>query len=237
MAPAMPAPTAPPAPSDAALRGRARALLEAMTERARWIYAVPRGPGAPRVGPILEAEGLGCEEQDAGGQVARFSSGRGDASFVVFDSPELGAVLIEAEGPGAPPVLRKVLDATGFLAQSELLRGALDVQSGRASKPLRTLAHMVVAWDEDWSDLFLLHLASPDPVARHEATLALSVAAMVARDAGPARALLGEALKRERYPKLRETMAEALRLVEAMTGGPVELAPAAPPPDEGGREA
>ena len=68
---------------------------------------------------------------------------------------------------------------------------------------------MVVAWDEDWSDLFLLHLASPDPVVRHDATLALTVAVMVARDAGPAPALLEEAIRREKFPKLKETMREA----------------------------
>jgi len=134
-------------------------------------------------------------------------------------------LLLEAQGSGAPPILAKILDVTGFLAQSELLRVALDIHGERTSKALRVLAHMVVAWDEDWSDLFLLHLASPDPVARHEATLAVSVAAMVARDPGPANALLDEALRRERFPKLRETMAEARRMIEAMSGAPVEITP------------
>ena len=96
-----------------------------------------------------------------------------------------------------------------------------------AGKALRTLAHMVVAWDEDWSDLFLLHLAAPDPVARHEATLALTVAVMVAHDAGPAPALLEEAIKREKFPKLKDTMSEALNVVRGVTGGPVELKPEA----------
>lgn len=244
-----------PAPSDSALRARARTLLEAMTERARWIYAVPRDPGgaaadpaaageagepgeagSPSVRPparaMLEARGLRCEDEDAGGRVARYANDRGDASFVVFDSPELGVLLLEAEGSGAPPILGEVLAVTGFLAQSELLRTALDVQGSRAGKALRVLAHMVVAWDEDWSDLFLLHLASPDPVARHEATLAVSVAALVARDPGPTKALLDEARRRERFPKLRETMDEALRLIEAMTGGPVEITPDAGPGDD-----
>ena len=81
---------------------------------------------------------------------------------------------------------------------------------------------MVVAWDEDWGDLFLLHLAAPDPVVRHDATVALTVAVMVARDAGPAPALLEEAIRREKFPKLKETMTEALNLVRGLTGAPVE---------------
>lgn len=216
-----------PAPTDTALRGRARVLLEAMTERARWIYAVPRELGGDLVAPVvramLEGEGLRCEEEDAAARVARFAAERGAAVVVTFDSPELEVLLLEASGADAPPILANLLEKTGFYAQSQLLRTALEVRDPEASKALRTLAHMVVAWDEDWSDLFLLHLASPDAVARHEATLALSVAAMVARDAGPAKALLDEALRREKFPKLRETMSEALRVVEAMTGGPVAL--------------
>jgi hypothetical protein len=130
--------------------------------------------------------------------------------------------LVSASGASVVPVLSKVLDQTGFYAQSQLLRTALDVQDHEASKALRTLAHMVVVWDEDWSDLFLLHLASPDPVARHEAVLAVTLAGMVARDPGPAMALLGEALRRETYPKLAETMREAVGTLGASTGGPVE---------------
>jgi len=59
------------------------------------------------------------------------------------------------------------------------------VRDPEATKALRTLAHMVVAWDEGLGDLFLLHLAAPDPVVRHDATVALTVAVMVARAAGP----------------------------------------------------
>jgi hypothetical protein len=210
-----------PAPGDSALLARARVLLAAMTERARWIYAVPRRD--LDIHAMLTAEGLLCEAEDKAAGVARFATKRAGASFVVFDSPDLGVLLIEAEGSGAPPILARVLNATGFLSQSELLRAALDVSDERSSKALRVLAHMVVAWDDDWSDLLLLHLASPDPIARHVATAATCVAAMIARDAGPTKELLGEALRREKFPKLRETMAEALRLVEAMTGGPVEL--------------
>jgi hypothetical protein len=144
---------------------------------------------------------------------------------VVFDSPELEVTLIEATGGDAAPILAKVLDKTGFYAQTQLLKTALDVRSPEASKALRTLAHMVVAWDPDWSDLFLLHLASPDPVARHEAVVATSIAALVAREPGPAIHLLEEAARRETFPKLRETIGETLNVVRAMTGGPVEIKP------------
>jgi hypothetical protein len=75
---------------------------------------------------------------------------------------------------------------------------------------------MVVAWDGDWGDLFLLHLASPDPVVRHDAVTAITVAAMVARDAGPAPELLAEAGRRESYPKLKETIDEAMKCVAAI---------------------
>jgi len=209
-----------PRPTETALKGRARALLEAMTERARWIYAVPRELGERHLRPILEAEGLRCEAHDAG--AARFVQDDDKAMFVALSSPELEVMLIEAAGSAAPAVIRKVLDKTGFYAQSQLLKTALDVHDPEAPKALRTLAHMVVAWDGDWNDLFLLHLASPDPVARHEAVAAVSIAAMVARDPDPAVALLEEALAREKFPKLRDTIAEAIQVIRGSTGGPVE---------------
>ena len=75
---------------------------------------------------------------------------------------------------------------------------------------------MVVEWDADWADLFLLHLAAPDPVVRHDAVTALTVATMVARDRGPAPELLDEAAKRETYPKLKETIDDARRLIASL---------------------
>lgn len=248
-----------PVPSETALRGRARTIIEAMTERTRWIYAVPQDPGLKKaarpaaaeggaggaagaasaasegamlIHTILEAEGLRCEERDAGAGVARYSNEGRTIAFVVFDSADLEVVLVEASGGDAPPILAKVLDKTGFYAQTQLLRTALDVRDQEAAKSLKTLAHMVVAWDEDWSDLFLLHLASPDPVVRHEAALSVSVATMVARDAGPAVELLSEAIRRESFPKLRDTLKEALNLVQGTTGGPVEIKPELTPEGE-----
>ncbi|MEO7330576.1 MAG: hypothetical protein ABI193_18520 [Minicystis sp.] len=214
-----------PRPTETALRLRARALLEAMTARCRWIYAVPREIGAEAVRPLALAAGLQAIEEE--GPAARFANERGTASLVVFDSPELEVMLLEAAGEDAPPLLADILEKTSFYAQSTLLGTALDVRDEEAGKALRTLAHMVVAWDEDWSDLFLLHLAAPDPVVRHEATLALTVAVMVAHEAGPAPALLEEAMKREKFPKLKDTMREALNVVRGVTGGPVEITPEA----------
>jgi predicted nuclease of predicted toxin-antitoxin system len=211
-----------PRPTETALKGRARGLLEAMTARARWIYAVPLDPGAEAAPAVALAQGLRREGEDAAARAARYANEKGTASLVTLESPELEVLLLEAAGPDAPPVLADILDKTGFYAQSTLLGTALDVRDPEAGKALRTLAHMVVAWDEDWSDLFLLHLASPDAVARHDAVLALTVAVMVARDAGPAPELLEEAIRREAFPKLKETMGEALNVIRGFTGGPVE---------------
>jgi hypothetical protein len=217
-----------PRPTETALKGRARALLEAMTARARWIYALPRGEGPAAVAAIAAAHGLAREEEDTGAGASRYADEKGSASLVLFDSADLDVTLVEAAGPEAPEVLAEILDRTGFYAQSTLLGVALDVKDGEAPKALRTLSHMVVAWDEDWSDLFLLHLASPDPVVRHDAVLALTVAVMVAHDAGPAPALLDEAIRREKFPKLKETMTEAQSVVRGLAGGPVEVAPDSP---------
>lgn len=218
-----------PMPTDTALKGRARALLEAMTERARWMYAVPRDQGeAAAARSILEESGLRVEDSDDKAGVVRLASSSEKAAFVLFDSPDLEVLLIEATGPDAPGPLAKVLDRTGFYAQSQLLKAALDVRDPEAPKALRTLAHMVVAWDEDWSDLFLLHLASPDPIVRHDAAMALTVATMVARDPGPAVALLEEAERREKFPKLKDTLHEAIQLIHGLSGAPVEAKPEPP---------
>jgi hypothetical protein len=214
-----------PRPTETALKSRARGLLEAMTERARWIYAVPSDLGAEAAKPIALAAGLVLEEEEEGAMAARFGNEKGTASLVTFVSPELEVMLLEARGANAPQILSDILEKTGFYAQSTLLGTALDVRDPEAGKALRTLAHMVVAWDEDWSDLFLLHLAAPDPMVRHDAVLALTTAVMVAGEAGPAPSLLEEAIKREKFPKLKDTMIEALNVIRGITGGPVTVAP------------
>ena len=210
-------------PSDTALKSRARTLLEAMTERERWVYAVPRELGDTQARALLLERGLSVQEEDTAAGVVRLDDGKDKARFVLFSSAELEVTMIEASGPEAPPLLAELLDRTGFYAQSQLLKTALDVRDAECVKALRTLAHMVVAWDEDWSDLFLLHLASPDAVVRHEAVTSTSIAAMVSRDPPPALRLLEEALRREKFPKLQETMKEAIAVVTAMGGGPVQM--------------
>jgi hypothetical protein len=187
-----------------------------MTDRGRWIYALPPAEAARHVGSTLRARGFVASESEAGGKVVKWTQSAGVASLVVLEREDLEVTLVEAQGGDAAEPLGAILKQTGFFAQSALLSSALDVSTADARKALMTLAHMVVAWDEDWADLFLLHLASPDPVVRHDAVTALTVAAMVARDKGPASELLDEAKKRETYPKLKETIDEAKKLVEAI---------------------
>lgn len=195
-----------------------------MTDRARWVYALPLET-ATQVTVILGAEGFELTQKDPDAPVSRYEDSAKSAAFVAFASPELEVLLVEASGEAAAVALGRILDQAGFFAQSQLLGAAVDVRDPEAPKALRTLAHMVVAWDEDWSDLFLLHLASPDPVVRHDAVAALCVAALVAREVGPAVHLLEEARKREKFPKLNETMGEAIRMIQAATGAPVEATP------------
>jgi hypothetical protein len=187
-----------------------------MTDRGRWIYALPPAEAARHVGPTLKAHGFVAGEAEGDGKVVKWTQSAKAASLVVLEREDLEVTLVEAQGSGAAEPLGAILKETGFFAQSALLSSALDVSTADARKALMTLAHMVVDWDEDWADLFLLHLASPDPVVRHDAVTALTVAAMVARDKGPASELLNEAAKRETYPKLKETIDEAKKLVEAI---------------------
>jgi hypothetical protein len=107
-------------------------------------------------------------------------------SLVTLERPDLGVVLLQAFGPTTPDRLGPMLERTGFVPQSRLLGEAYAVGGSAASQALTALAHMVVLWDDDWADLFLLHLASPDPVARHEAALATVIAALSARQTEPA---------------------------------------------------
>jgi len=191
-------------------------LLERMTDRERWIYALPPEEAGRHLTPTLTAHGFVAGESENEGKVRKWTNEGASSSFVVLEREDLEVVLVEAQGGDAVAALGALLKETGFFAQSALLSSVMDVSTNDARKALLTLAHMVVAWDEDWADLFLLHLASPDPVVRHDAVTALTVAAMVARDKGPATELLAEAGKRETYPKLKQTIDEACKLVEAI---------------------
>jgi hypothetical protein len=186
----------------------------------RWAYAIDASVPKERwTGAILEA-GYCIVEEDMAAKVVRYeapplSGGSPPDTLVTLERQDL-VVVLQAYGPTTVDRLGPLLERTGFVPQSHLLGEAYAVGGPEASNALTTLAHMVVAWDEDWADLFLLHLASPDPVARHEAALSTVVAAFSARQPEPARSLLAEALSRESFPKLKDTLREALQAVERM---------------------
>jgi hypothetical protein len=190
-----------------------------MTARDRWIYALPPDDAAQHVAPTLEAHGFSTENVEAEAAVAKWQKAGSAAGFAIFERTDLDVVLVEAHGGEAVEALGALLGKTGFYAQSTLLSSAFDVGSEDAQKALLTLAHMVVAWDDDWADLFLLHLASPDPIVRADAVTAVTIAALVARDKGAAPELLAEAARRESFPKLKETIEQARELVEAIAFG------------------
>jgi hypothetical protein len=187
-----------------------------MTDRGRWIYALPPADTRQHLAKTFADHGFARAEVEAEGKVEKWSNGAETASFVVLERDDLDVTLVEAQGGEAAEPLGALLGKTGFFAQSALLESAFDVATPDARKALLTLAHMVVAWDDDWGDLFLLHLASPDPVVRHDAVTALTVAAMVARDKGPAPELLAEAARRETFPKLKETIEDARKCIGAL---------------------
>ena len=220
--------------SDSALKDRARQMLIDMTQRERWIYALPAGAEtqAALSGTLSDA-GLPEVDSGADGRVRKYQDGSGKMHILVFEHSALGVVLVEARGGTVVPFMQKLLEATSFIPQSQLWATALDVTNENTTRSLTTLAHMAVAWDEDWADLFILHLASPDPIVRNEATKSLVLAAMVSAETADALTILGEAHKRERYPKLRDTMAEAIRVVEAFAGEPLSWFEAPQAPDAG----
>lgn len=203
-------------PSPTALVARARTLVEQMTERARWIYALPSEEAAEHTTPTLEAHHFVRRETDAASHAAKWTHEAENAAFVVVERPDLDVVLVEAQGGAAADTLGALLGKTGFYAQSTLLSSAFDLPSEDAQKALLTLAHMVVVWDDDWADLFVLHLAAPDPIVRADAVTALTIAALVARDRGPCLELLDEAARRETFPQLKETMEQARAVVDAI---------------------
>jgi hypothetical protein len=204
------------------LTSRARQLLVGMTERDRWVYALPED-GFATARTLLGDRGLEKTGEEARGDVLRFM-GPEVPRIVLFEHDALGVVFVEGEGSAVVPHLRALLDATGFLPQSGLWGAALDIGTPGSGRALTVLAHMAVFWDEDWIDMFVLHLASPDAVVRRQALAAVTVAAMVSRDAGPARTLVAEALTRERFPQLAATMRETLALLEVVDGGVLDLA-------------
>jgi hypothetical protein len=213
--------------AETALKKRAKQLLVAMTERERYVYALPRltneKNSALVIAAVMDERAIPRAADDADGKVVRYASDA-SAQFIVFDHAELDVVFIEASGGGGVvPTMQQILEHTGFVAQSKLLGVALDVGRADAPRALQVLAHMVVAWDDDWTDLFLLHLASPDPLVRRSALDALTIAAMVAQETQAARELLAEAARREKMPKLAAAIADAERVLGALAGDAIDI--------------
>ena len=208
--------------TEQALKDRARTLLVAMTERDRYMYALDRD-SLPKVKAVMEELGVPEIDDAAGGAVLRYMTDTPRADFVVFDNEALGVLFLQGDQAGCVPVMAKILEATGFVPQSKLWGEAIDIGTPEAQRALKILAHMAIGWDEDWTDLFLLHLASPDPIVRHDATLALTTAAMVSFEQQAAIELLAEAQKREKFPKLKDTMAEAEAVLRKLGGEAMDL--------------
>jgi hypothetical protein len=215
-------------PSPSALIDRARTLVVRMHGVERWAYAIDSAVPADAVRAAILAAGYVLVEEAAAepdgtsqAEVARYEArtDREDPDVLVtLRRPDLGLTLLQAHGATTPDRLAPVLQTTGFAPQSRLLRQAYDIGNDEARRALTALAHMVVAWDDDWADLFLLHLASPDPIVRHDAILATAVAALCAREREPACTLLEEAARHEKFPKLRQTVVEALAAVRNLDG-------------------
>src|SRR5438445_13044107 len=108
-------------PSATALKARARTLLERMTDRERWIYALPTPESRDHLAKILGAHGFAVSEIEAGGKVSKWTAKAEAAAFVVFDRDDLDVTLIEAQGSGVVAALGALLAKTGFYAQSALL--------------------------------------------------------------------------------------------------------------------
>ncbi len=208
--------------TEQALKDRARSLLMAMTERDRYMYALQRD-SLPQIVALMRDLDIPQVDDAAGGSVLRFASEAPRAHFVVFDNIDLNVLLLQGDQEGCVPTMGKILEATGFVPQSKLWGDALNIGTPEATRALKILAHMAIGWDADWTDLFLLHLASPDPIARHDATLSLITAAMVCFEQDAAIELLVEAQSRETFPKLAATMAEGEALLRKLDGQAVEL--------------
>jgi hypothetical protein len=209
-------------PTEADLKERARVMVTRMMDVGRVVYAIPFSVGRDVMEAAVRSAGLVLAETDKEADVTRWipSAAPGDASdakgdvLVLLEREDLGVFIFEVRGENAVEHARAILNEVPFVPQSRLLGQAIDVASPDASKALLVLAHSVVVWDDDWGDLFLLHLASPDPIARHNAVLSTFLAAMASDARKEARELLKEAHAREKFPKLRDTIEDAIKRLE-----------------------
>ncbi|GAC1576203.1 MAG: hypothetical protein NVS3B20_07780 [Polyangiales bacterium] len=202
-------------PTDEDLRERARALVLRMAALNRIVYVVALDISRENFESAVVSAGLRLRESDLEARVFRYSDERNQARLVALERPDLGVRIFDAQGEGAAEHVRDILRRVPFVPQSKLLREAIDVGSPRASKALLILAHMVVSWDDEWSDRFILHLAAPDPIARREAVSSVFLAAVLSGERSAAIALLKESHARERFPKLRDTIHDAITRLSA----------------------
>lgn len=140
--------------TDAAIKSRARVLMDAMGEREHWVYAVP----------IDELEATSANEPSFRAEERMFV--RGPAEVRVFIDRELEVAFLEAKGLASAELLSTIVQGAGFYAQSTLLESAADPTDEDGQKALSTLSHMVMRWDDDWRLLFEKHLSSQRIEAR-----------------------------------------------------------------------
>jgi hypothetical protein len=190
-------------PTEASLRTRARTLVERMTERERWIYAVPPEEARTDAPRVLAARGW---KESAPGT---WTGPEGGATVRLVERSDLAVTLVEARGADAAEPLGAVLEATTFYAQSTLLAHAHDRDDEESETALATLAAMCVAWDPAWESLFTEHLGDIDAPVRAAAAASLVEAAATCGDAAPARRLLAKALATEGDDDARGVMQRA----------------------------
>jgi hypothetical protein len=185
-----------------------------MIERSRWIYALPTDEAEKHAAAIFAAHGFSQGAGEGDDASKTWTNAEGTSSLTLVDHDELEITLVEAQGAEAPEPLGALLKKAGFYAQSALIESALDVETNDARKALLTLAHMLVAWDDEWTELFRLHLAATDPAVREDAVTSITLAAEIARAPGPAPMLLREALTRETVPAVKDAIEKALGTIE-----------------------
>ena len=78
-----------PLPSETALKGRARTMLEAMTARERWVYAVPPEGAREHASRALEPLGLTKTPGDAQDRYERAG-----ATVLVAEAPDLDVAFV-----------------------------------------------------------------------------------------------------------------------------------------------
>jgi hypothetical protein len=156
-----------------------------MHQREHWVYALPIDERAIAVAAPVTGLELSRRE-------------------------DLEVTLVEARGEQAALALAELLKSCGFFAQSTLLESAYDVATEDAQKALLTLAHMAIAWDATWAELFQLHLDDESSDVRLCAVRALCVAARTSGALREVRAMLASAAPRERDAAVRAALSDAL---------------------------